>query len=272
MTAATTVANRPQVATPVSDLFARAEEAELIASYSDAFELRAATELLSGLPELPLLYHADESFVLPLNLDSIQRTIDPLFEAGRLQLITFHLPSCYASPRLEDGMFQPSGRPLEPDTMLAQAEANATALRRRYGEGLRIAVENNNYFPTGAYETVAEPAFITELVTRADLGLLLDLGHARISARHMNIGADVYIKGLPLDRVRQVHLSGYAIGDPLWRDAHEVLTDAQWREADELLQILPNARFVTIEYYKSTRLLIDQLVRLRHLISSPLEC
>lgn len=86
--------------------------------------------------------------------------------------------------------------------------------------GIPLLLENFNYHPTNAYEYICEPGFFTELLSEIGCGMLLDLGHARISARNMpewNGDVKRYLNAMPLDKVREVHFNR-----PGWQNGQRV--------------------------------------------------
>ena len=51
-------------------------------------------------------------------------------------------------------------------------------------------------------------ALLCRLVRETGVGLLLDISHARLSARHYGCSTEEYIKRLPLDRLKLIHATG----------------------------------------------------------------
>jgi uncharacterized protein (UPF0276 family) len=83
-----------------------------------------------------------------------------------------------------------------------------------------ILLENFNFHPTGAYDYICEPSLISDLIAEIGCGMLLDLGHARISAHNMaewGGNTEAYLRALPLAKVREVHFNR-----PGWRDGQRV--------------------------------------------------
>mgnify|MGYP000464525425 CR=1 FL=1 len=58
-----------------------------------------------------------------------------------------------------------------------------------------------------------QPHAWRELARRTGCGLLLDINNVFVSAHNHGFCADAYLAGLPLDRVRQVHLAGHTPGE-----------------------------------------------------------
>jgi uncharacterized protein len=129
-----------------------------------------------------------------------------------------------------------------------------------------LIVENLDYCPGGAYEYICEPQFIAAVLAETDAGLLLDLAHARVSAARMGMPIGVYLAQLPLDRVRQIHISGPRPRDGVLADAHEPLLDEDYALLrDVLRQTKPQA--LTLEYFRDEVTLLEQIGRLRQLLS-----
>ncbi len=76
-----------------------------------------------------------------------------------------------------------------------------------------LAVENITFYtPAEAWsdETVMpEPEWISEVIERADCGLMLDVNNAYVNAQNFGFDVDDWIRGVPLDRVVQIHVAGH---------------------------------------------------------------
>jgi len=70
-----------------------------------------------------------------------------------------------------------------------------------------VLLENTEPLPFDGYDFEVWTERITEVLERAGCGFLLDTGHARVSAAALRM--DVYddVRGLPLGRVMQIHIS-----------------------------------------------------------------
>lgn len=60
------------------------------------------------------------------------------------------------------------------------------------------------------------PDVIRQVIEEAGCGFLFDLSHARRAARALGMDARAYIAALPLDRTREIHLSGIQTFDDRW--------------------------------------------------------
>ena len=73
--------------------------------------------------------------------------------------------------------------------------------------------------------TMSETEFIAEVLRRTGCGLLLDVNNAHVACTNHGHDPHAYIRALPLDRVGEIHLAGFAqdiddAGDPLLIDSH----------------------------------------------------
>jgi len=86
--------------------------------------------------------------------------------------------------------------------------------------GRRILVENLSSYVTFTSSEMSEWEFITEVVQRADCHLLLDINNVHVSCFNHGWDEHAYLHGIPHDRVRQIHLAGYADHRQLKIDSH----------------------------------------------------
>jgi uncharacterized protein (UPF0276 family) len=84
-----------------------------------------------------------------------------------------------------------------------------------------MIVENISYYVELGASEMDEPAFISEILARADCGLLLDVNNIYVNS--LNHGSDPYewLSRIPLERVRELHVAGPDRWDEsLWIDTH----------------------------------------------------
>jgi uncharacterized protein (UPF0276 family) len=114
--------------------------------------------------------------------------------------------------------------------------------------GIPLVLENFPYYPWWRhFRYGSEPEFITEICETNDCGFLLDIAHARCSARHFNLDLLEYIEALPLHRLREIHLAGVRERAEGLRDTHTALTEEDYQLAEYLLQ-KTTPEIITIEY------------------------
>jgi uncharacterized protein (UPF0276 family) len=72
-----------------------------------------------------------------------------------------------------------------------------------------IVAENLPYLPSYSENRIANHSWmINELLESMDIGLLLDLSHIRITATYENQHYQVLTEALPVQRLRELHLTG----------------------------------------------------------------
>lgn len=179
--------------------------------------------------------------------------------------LSTHLGYSAAHVTFTDGMHPDSASPLlTRSALLTTVVHNLRTLQD--ATKVPLLIENLDYNPTGAYEHVCEAAFIAEVLVEADVGLLLDLAHAQVSASRFGEPVQTYLAKLPLERVRQLHVSGPRLVDNTLKDTHEPLREEDYGLlADVLQETAPWA--VTLEYGKDEQALREQLHELRRLVN-----
>lgn len=109
--------------------------------------------------------------------------------------------------------------------------------------GCRMLLENPATYVEFSTSTLSETDFISEVVRRTGCGLLLDVSNVYVSCVNHHRDAQAYIRALPLDRVEQIHLAGFATqadanGDPLLIDSHGApVAQGVWALYTELLEL-----------------------------------
>jgi len=87
--------------------------------------------------------------------------------------------------------------------------------------GRAMLFENPSSYLTFAASTMTEWEFLAEMSRRTGCGLLLDVNNIFVSTQNHGWDADAYLRGIPADRVRQIHLAGHTQGEGLLIDTHD---------------------------------------------------
>ena len=95
--------------------------------------------------------------------------------------------------------------------------------------GRRILLENVSSYVTFRHSRLNEWEFLTEIATRADCLILLDVNNIYVSAVNHEFDPLEYLEAIPAERVQQIHLAGHenhgdylvdthdtAVPDPVW--------------------------------------------------------
>lgn len=96
---------------------------------------------------------------------------------------------------------------------------------------------------------IATPAFIRKALDKTETQFLLDISHAKTAAEALEIPFLEYIKSLPLEKVREIHLSGCERDEiGRWRANHSEMKEEDYELLSFLLQSCPMIRILTLEY------------------------
>lgn len=106
---------------------------------------------------------------------------------------------------------------------------------------------------------------INTIVKETDALFLLDIPHAMISAQMLDISVETYLAGLPLERTKQIHLSGPRPIKGYLRDAHDTIGDSEKYWLQWVLDHT-NPDVVTLEYFRDEKKLAAQLEELAKLM------
>ncbi len=254
-----------QIATPISHLFADSSIAKRVEDASDCLEGRDHQWQRSE--KRQYLFHCEIQLVHHINDEDLRYLEAIRSKKTELKLISFHAASNCDQPVLKDGMFFPGGVTYDWDALVKKAVFNIDLIRKIFGPGVQIAIENNNYFPTPAYGIVTDPRFLTDLVSKCGLSFLFDLAHAKVSAHNLGVSYDHYCSALPLTQTKQIHLCRPSLPPKgMARDVHELPTE------EDILEVLAVVRkfsveYLTVEYYRDSDRLIDFLRKLRERIA-----
>lgn len=138
---------------------------------------------------------------------------------------------------------------------------------RRLERALRrpVLLENVEPLPFAGYDFEVRPPRLREVIEKTGCGLLLDLGHARVSAAAFGMEAEDYLQRLPLARTVQIHTSGPRLREGRLVDAHEPLQEVDYALLEWTLA-RTEPRVVTLEYIREREALRGQLARLRAIV------
>ncbi len=95
--------------------------------------------------------------------------------------------------------------------------------------GRQLLLENVSSYLTYTHSVMPEWEFLTEVASRADCGILLDVNNVFVSARNHGFDPAVYLEAVPVDRVGQIHLAGHSDLGTHLLDTHDgPVCEAVW--------------------------------------------
>jgi uncharacterized protein len=115
--------------------------------------------------------------------------------------------------------------------------------------GLEVLLENVAHYAWSERPSyITDPEFIAQCFELSGAGFLLDLAHARVSAHHRGQEVRDYLNALPLDKIKEMHVSGARLEADGLRDRHLPLSELDYILLEEVIAKAPNLKVLTLEY------------------------
>jgi len=103
--------------------------------------------------------------------------------------------------------------------------------------GSSLVVENVSSYLQYQDSTIAEAEFISELLSRTDCRLLLDVNNVYVNSINHGFNARDYLANIPYEKVVEIHLGGYDDRGDYLLDAHNnMVTPPVWQLYAEVMQ------------------------------------
>lgn len=161
----------------------------------------------------------------PLDEDFVHQ-LKTFLDLHRIRDYTEHLTFCSDDGHLYD---------LMPIPFTEEAVEYVAERVRRVQDILerRIALENASYYAAPAQQ-MSELEFVRAVIERADCDLLLDVNNIWVNSINHRYDPVAFLDGLPLERVRYVHVAGhYVEAEDLRVDTHGTsVIDPVWNLLD----------------------------------------
>lgn len=105
--------------------------------------------------------------------------------------------------------------------------------------GRRVLIENVSSYVSFAESSMTEWEFLTALTREADCLLLLDVNNIYVSAFNHGFDAEAFLRGVPADRIQQIHLAGHSNCGSHIIDTHDAdIIDPVWALYAEAIERL----------------------------------
>jgi len=255
-----------KIATPISHLFDNNDYTKIIVDSSDCLECRDRS--IDSLENNQELFHCELQPIHKWN-DKELKYLQKIKDLKKdLQLITFHMASSCDEPIIKNNIFELGGKDYSKDELLENSKENILKIKRIFGSDIKIAIENNNYYPTEAYKYITEASFIYKIVNDNNINFLFDIAHAKVTCYNQNINFEKYKEQLPLDKMIQIHICSYDIdkNKKMAFDAHNYPDDDELFELKRLISNYKDVKYLTVEYYRDIENLKKSLKKVRKLI------
>jgi uncharacterized protein (UPF0276 family) len=101
-----------------------------------------------------------------------------------------------------------------------------------------ICVENVSSYAEFHASEMTEWEFLTEVVERADCGILLDVNNIYVSSKNHSFDPYDYINGVPHERVGQIHVAGHSKFEKYILDTHDhPVLDPVWKMYEHAIKL-----------------------------------
>ena len=136
-----------------------------------------------------------------------------------------------------DGRYTHDLLPMPYTTASARHTAQRIREARDYLE-VPICVENVSSYAEFHVSDMTEWEFLTEVVERADCGILLDVNNIYVSSQNHSFDPLDYINGVPHHRVGQIHIAGHSKYERFILDTHDApVCDPVWKLYDRAIEL-----------------------------------
>ena len=168
----------------------------------------------------------------PLNREHLRR-LKTLVKRTKTPWLTDHL--CWGSV---DGRYSHDLLPMPYTFEAAEKTAQKIREARDFLE-VPIAVENVSSYAEFHVSEMTEWEFLTEVVERADCGMLLDVNNIYVSSRNHNFDPMDYLNNVPHERVAQIHIAGHSKFEKYILDTHDhAPIDPVWKLYSKAIELI----------------------------------
>lgn len=128
-----------------------------------------------------------------------------------------------------DGTYSHDLLPMPYTFAAAKRTAEKIRMVRDYLE-VPICVENVSSYAEFHQSEMTEWEFLSEVVERADCGILLDVNNIYVSSKNHEFDPYAYLDGIPAQRVGQMHIAGHTKFEKYLLDTHDhPVLDPVWK-------------------------------------------
>ena len=167
----------------------------------------------------------------PLSREHLNR-LKSLVKRTKTKFLSDHL--CWGSV---DGTYTHDLLPMPYTFEAAKITAQRIKQARDFLE-VPICVENVSSYAEYHVSEMTEWEFLSEVVERADCGILLDVNNIYVSSKNHNFNPLDYINNVPHERVGQLHIAGHSKFEKYILDTHDhPVLDPVWKLYERAIQL-----------------------------------
>src|SRR3981189_1624027 len=160
-----------------------------------------------------------------------QKRLERLVKRTKTPWLSDHL--CWGSV---DGRYTHDLLPMPYTFAVARHTAQKIREARDYLE-VPICVENVSSYAEYHVSEMSEWEFLSEVVERADCGILLDVNNIYVSSQNHTFHPMDYVNSVPAERVAQIHIAGHSKYRKYILDTHDhPVIDPVWKLYERAIQ------------------------------------
>jgi len=210
----------------------------------------------------------DDKFQSELEKVNAFRIIEKL----NIRRFSFDVGPCYRKTDTKNARYVGVGEKVSQKEIFELCEQKLDWFRKHVPDTCEIAIENLNYYPTetGAYEEgVCEPEFYNEVCRNFGVNLVLDLGHALVSAWNLNLDKTEYLERFDLELISEIQICKMAVSQNQEAyDAHDCPDEVEFNIVSQLFGDDGSKRDMVIEFWKDAAELMDSYKKLKAFFDS----
>tara|TARA_B100001989_G_C24549887_1_gene473583 strand:+ start:672 stop:1463 length:792 start_codon:yes stop_codon:yes gene_type:complete len=252
--------------TPISHHFENIESVENIIDISDELEARERTCHLNL--KNTTHYHIDFDLNIGLSNDQIEFLIKHVKPRENIHTLTFQAARDCEEVKLLNKKYHPVSRPIGLNEQILNTKKSIKIIKDIVGSDRNIGIENNNYYPTGAYDICTSESYLIEVCQVNNIHLLFDYAHAMVTSFNRNFKFKDYSDSLlsNLD-CTQVHICEPTFtynekGEVLAEDSHNLPKPNTTQNLLELTNKF-QIKYITVEFYKDAVNLLNYMKYLK---------
>ncbi len=168
----------------------------------------------------------------PINREHLRR-LKTLVQRTKTPWLSDHL--CWGSV---DGRYTHDLLPMPYTFEAAEVTARKVREVRDFLE-IPIAVENVSSYAEFHVSEMTEWEFLSEVVERADCGILLDVNNIYVSSQNHEFDPFQYLNAAPAERVAQIHIAGHSKYEKYILDTHDhPVIDPVWNLYQRAIELV----------------------------------
>jgi len=207
----------------------------------------------------------DDNFLYILN----RLKVFEIISRNRIKRFSFDIGPCFRRYEIRNNKYYGIGDRLNKQTIYQDAVQKIKYIKQNIPSYCSIAIENLNYYRTGAYEFVCDPDLYNSICTETQIELVLDIAHVQVSAHNMGMDLETYSSQFLRKNISEIHLSKIRINDDGEAlDAHEAPDFSEFGILLSYANEKDRIYDVVIEYYRDTETLIHSYSQLRQVIKA----